>query len=358
LGAVALFREQNVTQESEKEDQSLHGGRHHAGPILAIRPDGRVSKANLQARRIFSHDRPLSDENLGVVLAQRMLGDAAFPQQLVLRIPGHDGEQHDVLLVISDQDEVTEPEVASPEPHQQEVAITTAPEGGVADFIAHELRNHLAVTEGLTQLLETNLEATPPHQARSVLRSILTETESSLLILEGLLMAVQARRRAVSISQVPVHSVLRRIIAHHKRRFPEREFTVLGDSPVFALGNSTWIQIALANLVNNAEKVTPHGQPIEVSLHREGDKVIVMVLDQGRPLAPTAYEHLWDIYAKGPPAGLEITGSGIGLSITKELVDSMGGSVWAGPRGHGGSAFSISLHSASEPTPPAGPPPV
>ena len=346
-----------MTQESDKEDQSLHPGRHHAGPILAIRPDGRVSKANLQARRIFNHDQPLSDENLGVVLAQRMLGDATFPQQLVLRIPGHDGEQHDVLLVISDQDEVTEPEVA-PEPDQEEVAVTAAPDGGVADFIAHELRNHLTVTEGLAQLLESNLESTPAHQARSVLRSILTETESSLLILEGLLMAVQARRRAVTVSQVPVHSVLRRIIADHKRRFPDREFTVLGDSPVFALGNSTWIQIALANLVNNAEKVTPHGQPIEVSLHREGEKVIVLVLDQGRPLTPTAYEHLWDIYTKGPPAGLEITGTGIGLTITKELVDSMGGSVWAGPRSHGGSAFAISLHTASEPTQPAGPPAV
>jgi len=343
-----------VTQESDKEDQSLQGGRHHAGPILAIRPDGRVSKANLQARRIFNHDHLLNDENLGVVLAQRMIGDATFPQQLVLRIPGQDGEQHDVLLVISDQDEVSETQVLTPAPHEEVAAITAAPEGGVADFIAHELRNHLTVTEGLAQLLESNLEATPAHQARSVLRSILTETESSLLILEGLLMAVQARRRTVSVSQVPLHSVLRRIIADHKRRFPERVFAVLGDSPVFALGNSTWIQIALANLVTNAEKVTPHGQPIEVSLRREGDKVIVLVLDQGHPLAPTAYEHLWDIYTKGPPEGLEITGSGIGLSITKELVDSMGGSVWAGPRSHGGSAFAISLHTASEPTQPTG----
>jgi signal transduction histidine kinase len=344
-----------LTQDQTKDDQLSHGGRHHPGPILAIRPDGRVSKANLPARRAFNNDRTLQDENLGVLLARRMLGDAAFPQQLLLRFPGQEGEHQDILLVISDQDEVVEIEdvtLRSAEPP----AIPAPPvDGGVADFIAHELRNHLTVTQGLAHLLESNLEATPAHQTRSVLRSILSETESSLLILEGLLMAVQARRKAVRISQVPLHSVLRRIIGEHKRRFPEREFSLVGDSPVFAAGNSTWIQIALANLISNAEKVTPRGQPIEISLRKEGEKVIVMVLDQGHPLAPSLYERLWDIYSKGPPEGVEITGSGIGLSICKELVDSMGGSVWAGPRSHGGSAFAISLHTASDDPPPAGP---
>ena len=306
-----------------------------------------MSKANLPARRAFHREGSLQDENLGVMLARVMLGEAAFPQQLVLRVPGADGEQHEILLVISDQDEAMVPEeVTLPGANVEPVAAPTAPDGGVADFIAHELRNHLAVTLGLTQLLEANLETTPPHQTRSVLRSILSETESSLLVLEGLLMAVQARRKAVRITQVPLHSVLHRIVSDHKRRYPDRQFAVLGDSPVFAAGNSTWIQIALANLVSNAEKVTPRGEAIEISMHKEGEKVIVLVLDQGRPLAPSLYEQLWDVYSKGPPPGVEITGSGIGLSICKELVGSMGGSVWAGPRSHGGSAFAISLHSA------------
>jgi signal transduction histidine kinase len=345
-----------MTQDRIGDDPALHGGRHHPGPILAIRPDGRVSKANLPARRAFNHQNQLQDENLGVLLARRMLGDAAFPQQLTLRVPGEEGELSEVLLVISDQDDIAESEPPPIRPLEQQSAVAGPVDIGVADFIAHELRNHLTVTQGLTQLLEANLEATPLHQVRSVLHSILSETESSLLILEGLLMAVQARRKDVRISQVPLHSVLRRIVAEHKRRYPEREFSVVGDSPVFAAGNSAWIQIALANLISNAEKVTPRGQPIEISLRKEGDKVIVLVLDLGRPLAPALYERLWDIYSKGPPEGIEISGSGIGLSICKELVDSMGGSVWAGPRSHGGSAFAISLHTVSEAAPSAGPP--
>jgi K+-sensing histidine kinase KdpD len=91
--------------------------------------------------------------------------------------------------------------------------------------------------------------------------------------------------------------------------------------------------------------VTPREQAIQVDLRQEGDRVIVLVLDKGKPLDPSLYNHLWDIYAKGPPPGVEISGSGIGLSICKELVDSMGGRVWAGPRSRGGSAFAVSLRS-------------
>jgi K+-sensing histidine kinase KdpD len=78
----------------------------------------------------------------------------------------------------------------------------------------------------------------------------------------------------------------------------------------------------------------------------------VLVLDMGQALAPPMYQELWDIYAKGPPGGLQISGTGIGLSLCKELVTSMGGRVWAGPRRDMGSAFAISLRIAGRPVEP------
>jgi K+-sensing histidine kinase KdpD len=119
---------------------------------------------------------------------------------------------------------------------------------------------------------------------------------------------------------------------------------------VFATGNSTWIQLAVANLISNAEKVTPGDQTIQVNLRQEAESALIMVLDQGQALAPAQYAGLWDIYSKGVPPGIEISGSGIGLSLCKELVGAMGGRVWAGPRSHGGSGFAISLRSLPEPS--------
>jgi signal transduction histidine kinase len=336
---------------SKERDAPLgHGVRQNTGAILAISADGRISKANQPARRIFGTDRPIEHEDLGVVLSRAMLGRKMFPEQIHIDLPDTEGLRHEVLLVLSDQ----EPEIARPEAPEVERPSVTREESvaNVADFIAHELRNHIAITLGLSQLLDTNYEVTAIADRRATLRSIQTEAEHALIVLEGLLKIVESRRTAnVAIGRVPVHSVLRRIIADHKRRHPERTFVLTGDAPVFAAGNSTWMKIALANLLSNAEKVTPREQAIQVDLRQEGDRVIVLVLDKGKPLDPSLYSHLWDIYAKGPPPGLEISGSGIGLSICKELVGSMGGRVWAGPRSRGGSAFAVSLRSMLDPTP-------
>ena len=117
---------------------------------------------------------------------------------------------------------------------------------------------------------------------------------------------------------------------------------------MFASGDSMWIKLAIANLLSNAEKVTPQKDPIRIELREESDRVIVLVLDHGQVLAPETYETLWQIYSKGVPPGVEVSGFGIGLSLCKELIEAMGGRVWAGPRIGGGGAFAISLHRAVE----------
>jgi signal transduction histidine kinase len=140
------------------------------------------------------------------------------------------------------------------------------------------------------------------------------------------------------------------VITDHRRRKPDRVLTITGDAPVFVTGNSTWIHLAIANLIANAEKVTPAKQPIEINVRHDTDRVLVLVLDQGQALTAQMYAELWDIYSNGAPAGLEISGSGIGLSLCKELVGAMGGRVWAGARAGGGSVFAISLQSSLEGT--------
>ncbi len=323
-----------------------HIGRQKAGPILAISAKGTVTKANLLARKAFAQEEPLEEQDLGSVLARVMTGTGIYPEQLTLHLPSRGGPPHEVLLVLSDQeDRPALPPAKAPEPQ----SIRAADSVNVADFIAHELRNRIAITLGLSQVLEANFERIEATERGSALRSIQVESEHALMVLDGLLRVVESRRRSgPSSAGVPVHSVIRRIMTEHRRRYPERTLVVGGDTPLFALGDSAWLQIAIANLVSNAEKVTPRDQTIAINARQEGDRVIVLVQDQGKALEAHLYQQLWDIYTKGAPEGVEISGSGIGLAICKELVGSMGGRVWAGPNDHGGSAFAISLQGSSE----------
>src|SRR5688572_23281903 len=61
-GCLEFYKGTRVTDERSNEDRVSHGGRRHPGPILAITPDGRVSKANLPARRAFHREGPLQGE--------------------------------------------------------------------------------------------------------------------------------------------------------------------------------------------------------------------------------------------------------------------------------------------------------
>jgi K+-sensing histidine kinase KdpD len=120
-----------------------------------------------------------------------------------------------------------------------------------------------------------------------------------------------------------------------------------GDSPTYARGDSLGVELAIGNLLNNAEKYSPRDKEIEVAVHHEGTRATVMVLNEGASLPTERYERLWEIYAKGPSPEVTVSGSGIGLSLCKELIESMGGRVWAGPTRTGGSVFAVTLPSAA-----------
>jgi len=138
--------------------------------------------------------------------------------------------------------------------------------------------------------------------------------------------------------------VLNRIVTSHRRQNPHRTLLVTGDAPLFALANSMWIELAVGNLLSNAEKYTPRDREIEISFHQNGSTVAIVVKDRGDGMPADRYRGLWDLYERGAAGKmLDVSGSGIGLALCKELVEDMGGQVWAGPRDGGGSVFALSL---------------
>jgi signal transduction histidine kinase len=215
------------------------------------------------------------------------------------------------------------------------------------DFIAHELRNPMGTVLGLARVLENRGELLSNADRIAAIQSIQDETERALLILNGILKLAEGRASHPPVAQrVPLHTVLNRIVTSHRRQNPHRKLLLRGEAPLFAQGNSLWIELAVGNLLGNAEKYTPRDREIEIAFHQNGSMVAIVVMDRGDGLPPERYAALWDLYARGAKGQtLDVSGSGIGLSLCKELTEEMGGQVWAGPREAGGSVFALSLPS-------------
>ena len=182
------------------------------------------------------------------------------------------------------------------------------------------------------------------------------EAERALLILQGLLRLAEARtKQSVETRRVLLHAVLRRVVENHRQSNPHRHVLLSGESPLFARANSLWVELAVANLLSNAEKHTPKDRDTEIAFHENDSTATVAVLDNGAGLRQELYFSLWDIYYSGANEDVVVSGSGIGLALCKELVETMGGEMWAGPSRMHGSVFTIRLPAFldSAPPPPA-----
>ncbi len=298
-------------------------------------------KANAPAKRMLDGSQAgIEGLNLSSIFV-RLLGKRNSPtNRTSLSFLNSEGEREDVLIVLSNGQPVSG--------HDQIAALEPGPTpetaSAVVDFIAHELRNPLGTILGLADILETRGDALTYEDRHTAFETLHSEAEKALLIVEALLRLADAKAKVQAPgANIPLHAVALRVIAGHQRRNPHRAIKLSGDSPLFARGNSLWVELALSNLLNNAEKYTPTDRPIELSFHQNGSRVTILVLDNGEGLPADRYSGLWDLYAKGPNAKPKSGGAGIGLALCKQLIEGMGGQVWAGPRRAGGSAFVVSL---------------
>jgi signal transduction histidine kinase len=95
----------------------------------------------------------------------------------------------------------------------------------------------------------------------------------------------------------------------------------------------------VSNLVSNALNQMPDGGRLDVTARAEGAGVIIEVADTGPGIPPDRLERVFERFVKSGDS----TGSGLGLSIARDLVEAHGGTITAANRPEGGAVFTIDL---------------
>ena len=104
------------------------------------------------------------------------------------------------------------------------------------------------------------------------------------------------------------------------------------------------IEQVLANLVDNAIRHTPSGGTVIVAARLEADSVRVEVTDTGQGIPTDALPHVFDrLYRVDPSREKGTGGSGLGLTIARQLVEAHGGTIWAESEEGAGSRFGFDL---------------
>ncbi|HEY7818690.1 MAG TPA: ATP-binding protein, partial [Vicinamibacteria bacterium] len=117
----------------------------------------------------------------------------------------------------------------------------------------------------------------------------------------------------------------------------------LTPSPLWVAGDRTRLTQVLMNLLTNAVNYTGPGGTIQIRAHRKDGQVETAIRDTGRGLTPDLIERIFDPFPRGgqPPVG---PGLGLGLALTKRIIERHGGEIFAESPGPGcGSTFRFRL---------------
>jgi len=225
------------------------------------------------------------------------------------------------------------------------------------DFLSgmsHELRTPLNGILGFAQLLESDSSSPTPSQKRSIDQILKSGWYLLDLINEILDLAlVESGKVMLSHEPVSLDDVMLECRAMIEQQAQKRDINVQFprfDIPCFVTADRTRLKQVLINLVFNAVKYNkPAGTvAVEVTL-KPLDSIRISVRDTGAGLAPAQLAQLFQPFNRlGKEGGAE-EGTGIGLVVTKRLVELMGGTIGAESALGVGSVFWIELSAAAAP---------
>ena len=214
----------------------------------------------------------------------------------------------------------------------------------VADA-AHELRTPLATIAGFTDLLLRGARDDPA-VANQALRTMLSEEDRMLRLLERMLAlarleaAPPPRREHVDIAALTAA-----LAAETAALAPDLRVRYEGLSAATVEASGDELRQALLNLADNARKYTPQGGWIVFLTQPCGTGIAVTVRNSGPPLPPDALPLLFDRFYRIDASRARATGGvGLGLAITRTLVQRQGGDITVASDA-AGTGFTVGLPS-------------
>jgi signal transduction histidine kinase len=212
-------------------------------------------------------------------------------------------------------------------------------------IVGHELRTPLSSIKGYGQMMARQL-ATVQDQVQRLDHLIGDVLDTA---------HADAGRLNLRREPIPISDVITSASDRFRAANPDRKLDVTLDAHALIEGDSERLGQVMDNLLSNAAKYSPPDSTIVVQSCIDGEWVRISVTDSGRGIAPEHLPRLFDRFYRVPVDDAVATpGSGLGLSIVRDLVEAHGGRVEAASKGPGkGSTFTavlpVSLVLQSEP---------
>lgn len=196
---------------------------------------------------------------------------------------------------------------------------------------AHELRSPLTALSLQAESLDS-VNLSEPNQLK------IQRLKEGLLrarnLLEQLLTLARTQGHLQNVStSVSVGEIFRRVLEDLMPLALRKQLNigVVSEEDVTLFGNETEISTLIKNIVDNAIRYTPEGGQIDLSVGVNNGKVNIIVHDSGAGIPPEEIDRVFDPFFR--VAGNQEIGSGLGLSIVKNIIEKMNGHIYLENKG-------------------------
>ncbi|ATO09164.1 MULTISPECIES: sensor histidine kinase [Bacillus] len=198
--------------------------------------------------------------------------------------------------------------------------------------ISHDLKTPLTVILGYIEIINNDKSLTS-EKVMSLLKTVNLKTVEVLALINRFfeLVKLESGDKKLNSSRIDICEVSRKIILDYYEILISKEFEVVIDIPddsVFVSGDEDAIERVLNNLITNAIQYGSDGKMVGLKIRITDNDVFVEISDKGKGIKEMHKDRVFErMYTLEDSRNTNYQGSGLGLTITKRLVEQMGGGI-------------------------------
>ena len=225
-----------------------------------------------------------------------------------------------------------------------------------SEFLAsmsHELRTPLNAIIGFSEVLLERMFGELNERQDDYLRDIWSSGKHLLELLNDILdlSKIEAGQMVLSRSKFAVRESLDYCLSMvRERALQQRVLLSLDVDPEVGPLDADRLRFpqVVLNLLSNAVKFTPEGGRVDVRAFIRGQDLVVLVADTGVGVQVEDRERIFDSFQQGAQSSGQVEGTGLGLTLSKRILELHGGRIWVESEAGKGSTFGIALPAGSE----------
>ena len=221
------------------------------------------------------------------------------------------------------------------------------------DFIStvsHELRTPLTSIRGFSETMLASWDKLDDESKKKFLKIITEQSNRLISLVENMLSVtrLQNARTTIIFKEINIKPVIEMTASIIKNQYKDKNFVIeINPQTPCVLVDKDKFQQIMTNLMENAAKYGDLNSNIYIKTHFTDDMVFISVTNQGIEIKQEDYEKIFTKFSRiDNPLTRKVQGSGLGLFITKNLTEKMGGKISVKSENHQ-TTFEVALPAAN-----------